>query len=298
MNTSHPSVLLVVLACGAAFSATAPMPAPGPAGLNAAMTQLFGDFTAFSARAEVRLKDKARKDTLSMGMDFAVLDGKMRADIDLAQIKSKDMSPETVASLKQLGMDKMVTIVRPDRKSTLVVYPALRAYAEAPMSKQDSEDLARTYKVEKTKLGTERVDGHPCDQYRVTVTSEKGDRHEALVWYAADVKGFPIQMQLNQPGQAPRPRLRSARGILQTHERREPDAGGNDEDDGRNGEVKPQARREANGSGCAAQSQPLTSVKLSQARLSKLPVSSADRLNASAAFLLVSMRRLLVMAVG
>ena len=199
MNTSHPSVLLVVLACGAAFSATAPMPAPGPAGLNAAMTQLFGDFTAFSARAEVRLKDKARKDTLSMGMDFAVLDGKMRADIDLAQIKSKDMSPETVASLKQLGMDKMVTIVRPDRKSTLVVYPALRAYAEAPMSKQDSEDLARTYKVEKTKLGTERVDGHPCDQYRVTVTSEKGDRHEALVWYAADVKGFPIQMQLNQP---------------------------------------------------------------------------------------------------
>ncbi len=195
-----PVALCIVLAGTLTLpTAFAQMPGPGQTGLNAAMTKLFGEFTAFSARTAVTMKDKAQNETLKMPMDFSLRDGKIRADVDLGQLKSRDLTPEMATQLKQIGMDKMLTIVRPDKKTTLVVYPALKAYADVPMSKQEADDLDQTYKVVKTKIGPETVDGHACVKYRVTVTNEKGDKNEALVWCATDLKEFPVQMQLIQP---------------------------------------------------------------------------------------------------
>ena len=128
----------------------------------------------------------------------AMLDGKVRAEIDLSQIKSKEMPPEAAASLKQMGMDKMVSVVLPEKKSTLVIYPSLRSYAEVPMSKDDASTIDTKYKIETTKLGTETLDGHACVKNKVIVTGEKGDKHEAIVWNATDMKDFPLQMQMNQ----------------------------------------------------------------------------------------------------
>ena len=181
-----------------AMPARAQITSPGQTGLNAAMTKLFGDVTAFSARTEVRMLDKQDKESMRMTMNFALLDGKMRAEIDLAQIKTADMPPEAAASLKQMGMDKMVSIVRPDRKSTLVVYPSLSAFAEVPMSPEDAADLEKKYKVTRTKAGRETIDGHPCDKSKVMVIGDKNEKHEAIVWTATDMKDFPIQMQMNQ----------------------------------------------------------------------------------------------------
>ncbi len=181
-----------------ALPARAQITSPGQTGLNAAMTKLFGDVTAFSARTEVRMLDKQGKESMRMTMNFALLDGKMRAEIDLAQIKTADMPPEAAASLKQMGMDKMVSVVRPDRKSTLVIYPSLSAFAEVPMSPEDAADLEKKYKVTRTKTGRETIDGHPCDKSKVMVIGDKNEKHEAIVWTATDMKDFPIQMQMNQ----------------------------------------------------------------------------------------------------
>jgi hypothetical protein len=198
MNTMKLTFLLTVSLVLAGGPARAQLPAAGATGLNAAMTKLFGDVTAFSSQADVRLKENGGKDSLSLTMNFALLDGKMRAEIDMTQIKSAEVTAEAAASFKQMGMDKLVTIVRPDRKSTLLVYPTLRAYTEAPMSPQDAAELDGKYTVTKDKVGRETVDGHPCEKHKVTVTSEKGEKHEALVWYATDLKNFPVQMQMNQ----------------------------------------------------------------------------------------------------
>lgn len=177
----------------------AQMPNPGQAaGLNAAMTKLFGDVTAFSSKATVRMLDKNQKETMVMPLNFALLDGKIRAEIDLTQIKSKDIQPEAMNMFKQMGMDKMTTIIRPDRKSTMVVYPSMQAYAEVPMSKEDAENSSKEYKVTSTKIGTETIDGHPCEKHKVVVSGDKGEKHEATVWKASDLKNFPVQMQIPQ----------------------------------------------------------------------------------------------------
>lgn len=68
------SALAAILASGVAGIAYAQMPAGGPPGWNAAMTQLFGDIKAFSAKAEMRALDKSGQPAIQVPMNFALLD--------------------------------------------------------------------------------------------------------------------------------------------------------------------------------------------------------------------------------
>jgi negative regulator of sigma E activity len=109
------------------------------------------------------------------------------------------MPPEAAASFKQMGLDKMISIVRPDKKLTLVIYPSLRSYSEVPMSKEDAADLDRKYTVQSKKLGNENIAGHACEKIKMTVTADNGQKHEATVWNAIDLSSFPVQIQMDQP---------------------------------------------------------------------------------------------------
>jgi hypothetical protein len=189
------SFLIFVAFLPVCDNALAQMPG-GAAGLNASMIKLFGDITAFSARADVRLMDAKQTETMRLPMDFSMLDGKVRAEVNLSEVKSSQMPAATLAQLKQMGMDRMITIVRPDLKTSLLLYPILKAYASNPMSALEAQELADSYTVSKTSLGRETIDGRKCEKCKVTVTNRKGEAREALAWYASDPKGFPIQIQM------------------------------------------------------------------------------------------------------
>ena len=67
------------------------MSAPGsPGGVDAAMAQLFGDVKAFSAMCNMRMLEKDDSEKMSAMMDFELLDGKMRVEVDLTKMKAKD----------------------------------------------------------------------------------------------------------------------------------------------------------------------------------------------------------------
>ena len=192
------AVLLAGVLAGPA-PVMAQMMNPGQAaGLNAAMLKLFGELTAFSSKATLRTLDKTQKQTMFMPINFALLDGKVRMDIDLNLLKSAEMQAEALTMLKQMGMDKMTTIIRPDKKSTLLISPILQGYAEMPLSKQEADAANKKYQSTSTKLGAETIDGHPCEKNRVVVTPEDGKKQEAIVWNAKDLKNFPIQIQTDQ----------------------------------------------------------------------------------------------------
>lgn len=182
------------------FSASvqAQLPGGGQAGLNASLLKLLGDVAGFKAKAEVRVEEKGQNSPMTMTVDFFYLEGKARLDLDMNTIKSKQLPPETLAGFKAAGMDKVTTIVRPDRKSALIVYPATQGYVEMPMSKDEAADMERKYKIEKTRVGNETIDGHPCEKCKVVVSADTGQKHEAIVWYATDLKSFPLKVQLDQ----------------------------------------------------------------------------------------------------
>ena len=179
-------------------SAFAQLPQANVPGLDAALTKLFGNNNAFTATATARLVDEKETETMSMPMGYAMLDGKIRSEVDMTQVKSKQMPAEANAILKQMGMDKMVSIVRPDKQAQFIIYPTARAYTEMPISKGTNASGDPDFKMETTKLGTETVDGHPCVKNKVTFSSKDAEKQEAIVWNATDLKDFPVKMQMEQ----------------------------------------------------------------------------------------------------
>src|ERR1051325_1781879 len=117
-------LILMAVAFGGGVGLRAQMPGTSQAGLNAAMLQLFNG-ASFSAKAEVRMLDNRKKETMSMIMDFAHLDGSLRLELDTSKIKRAEGTADTMAQYKMLNMDKMVTVVRPARRDALLIYPLL-----------------------------------------------------------------------------------------------------------------------------------------------------------------------------
>ena len=194
---------LVTLAAGSlvcwAALAQAPMGMPSPpSGVNARMAKFFGDIKAFSAKAETRVLDKSSKETIAMTTAFAMLDGKTRTELDLTQVKGAQMPPGSGDMMKQIGMDKMVALTVPNKKSAFLIYPTMKAYAEMPLAEEETVSSEEEYKIEKTPIGKETIDGHDCAKNKVTLTNKKGEKFEATVWNAADLKDFPIQMQMTE----------------------------------------------------------------------------------------------------
>ena len=175
------------------------MPGGGQPGVNGAMLKLFGDISGFTSTVEVRLTDKGTKELTTMTMGFAMLERKVRLDLDMSRIKSKQITKESLTSLKTAGLDKLSTVVRPDRKVAMIIYPAITGYVEMPMSRDEASDMERNYTVSRTKLGKETIDGHPCEKYKVTLTSNNGASQEAIVSYATDLREFPVKIEMNQP---------------------------------------------------------------------------------------------------
>lgn len=166
-----------------------------PPGWTAALPRLFGETKAFSAQADMRALDKAGKETVTMNMGFAMLDRQIRMSIDISQIKSSQLEPGAAAAMKQIGMDRTVAVMSPRKKRMLVMYPLLQSYLELDLPDQMALS-EKDIKIEKTKLGSETLDGHPCVKYKVVITDSAGQKNEGIVWNATDMKEFPVQMQM------------------------------------------------------------------------------------------------------
>jgi len=198
-RTTFSTALAALLIAGA--TAHAQLPAGGaPGGMNAAFIKLFGSVTTFTANVEVQVVDSSQNQTRRMPLNFAALDGKIRVELDVAQIKSQDLSAAQVEQLKEAGMNKIVSIIRPDKKASYVIYPGLQNYAIMPMPKEEAAGLDKNLKLEKTALGRETIDGHACVKNRVLVKDGENVILEATTWNATELKDFPVQIETKEQG--------------------------------------------------------------------------------------------------
>jgi hypothetical protein len=191
-------ILAALAAC--TLPTLAQMGAPSTPGLNAALTKLFGSTTAFSARCEVSVLDKNQKEKMGMPMDYALLDGKLRVEVDMTAIKGAGVNADQAAMMKQMGMNRIISLVLPDKKTLNLIYPAMQAYVTMPLSKDDAAVLEKEPKIEKAALGKETVDGHPCEKNKITITDANGKKSEVVVWNASDLKDFPVKVQAQEKG--------------------------------------------------------------------------------------------------
>jgi hypothetical protein len=198
---NHLSILASTIIClGLLPAYSQPGPrggAPGGPHLGGATGKLFGDNQAFSAGLEMQVTDKSGQ-PMTMPGKISFDTGKTRFEVNLADMKGGQMPPNAAEQMKSMGMDQVVSISRPDKKTAYVVYPGLQSYAEVQPSKADSAPPNSDYKVEITEIGKETVDGHPCVKNKVVVTDKEGTKHESTVWNATDLKKFPVKIQTTE----------------------------------------------------------------------------------------------------
>ncbi|HEX3718043.1 MAG TPA: DUF4412 domain-containing protein [Verrucomicrobiae bacterium] len=189
---NHISLIAsVIVGLSAATSHAQPQGPPKP-DFGGAMSKLFGDNPDFTATMEFHFTGPSGDEKIMSGK-MAHIENKSRFEMNLADMQSGTMPPQALARMKQMGMDSMITINRPDKKLSYIIYPNMKAYTETPL--QDSGANPADYKAETTKLGSETIDGHDCVKNNVTVTGPDGVPHKSTVWNASDLKNFPIQIQ-------------------------------------------------------------------------------------------------------
>ena len=176
---------------GSIVVARAQFDSPGSPGVSASLIRLFGTNTAFTAQVEYQLLNRSNKEIVSLPMSFARLDNRIRVEVDLARMKNQ-VQPDALAQVKPLGMDQIVTILRPDQRVTCQVFPKLKAFVKLPMPPAEIDSFLKPAKMERTPLGQEKMQGYTCTKYRVVAYDEQGKRHEATVWNAPDLRDFPV----------------------------------------------------------------------------------------------------------
>jgi hypothetical protein len=186
-----------VMACSAAWAQPGRMAGPG---MSANMAKFFGGNKAFSASVETTVQSPQSPGPMTMEMKMFMLDGKTRMEMDMTKMKGGGMPPGAAAQMKQMGMDKTVSIVRPDEKMTFSVFPGTQSYFGMPMSDKQVADAMNESKIEKVSIGKETLGGHPCEKNKLIVTGEDGEKHEVTVWNATDMKDFPIQIEMTDHG--------------------------------------------------------------------------------------------------
>jgi len=192
------AVSLVVLAGSAAVIQA---PSTGaPTSINAAFVKLFGTAGAFTAKVDTQVLDPFQSETVRLLMDFATFEGKVRIEINVAQMQSKELPPSKITQLKEAGMDRIISLFRPDKKLTYIVYPGIQSYMSLPLAKEDTDAFEKGLKLEKTSLGNETFDGHACVKNKVVVKDAKGPVLQAVTWNAADLKDFPLQIEIKEKG--------------------------------------------------------------------------------------------------
>ncbi len=159
------------------------------------LSALFGKDKAFSATANISIKDSAGNVAQAMGMKLAVLDGNMRTEMDMTKAAGSQMPPSALEHIKQMGMDHTVHIILPGQHMTYMMYPGMKAYAAMPIPADTGASQEAPPKIERTEIGPETIDGHPCIKSKVTVTPANGQPTVSYVWEAKDLGGYPIQTQ-------------------------------------------------------------------------------------------------------
>ncbi|MDO8446376.1 MAG: DUF799 family lipoprotein [Deltaproteobacteria bacterium] len=141
------------------------------------------DFSALVVSTSV---NRGTNEIYTSDIPLAKAGEKIRMDIDLSRMaKGGEMPP---------AISKMSTIHRGDRKISYTLYPNKQKY----LTHKETEEgyIGEAPKIEKTKVGSEVIDRHPCDKYKVKITYKNGEVQEGYIWNARDLDGMTIKSEI------------------------------------------------------------------------------------------------------
>ncbi len=142
------------------------------------------DFAAILIAETVQ---KGSRETVRFEMALAKAGERLRMEMDLSKMsKSGENMPP--------ALSKMTTIHRGDKKVSYTLYDNSKRFVTHQQT-GDQGGRGEVPKVTKTKVGSEVIDGHPTDKYRVTFTYKNGRTEEGFFWNARDLDEMTIRTE-------------------------------------------------------------------------------------------------------
>jgi hypothetical protein len=140
------------------------------------------DFSALMVSTTV---NKSKNDTMVMDASIAKAGERFRSDMDMSKMAKgqQGMPPE---------LSRMVVISRGDKQTGYTLYPNKKRYIINPMTEKEKGDEP---KIEKTKVGSETIDGHPTDKFKVRIIQKDDKVSEGFMWNARDLDGMTIKTE-------------------------------------------------------------------------------------------------------
>ncbi len=99
----------------------------------------------------------------------------------------------------------VVTIIRPDLNKTYLLYPSKKVYVEKDLRPEADYGVwmspeSPNLKVQRVKIGAERVEGHVAGIYKITSTDLRtNETRTSTYWEAQDLGGAPLKIELQLP---------------------------------------------------------------------------------------------------
>lgn len=144
----------------------------------------------FSAVMSSTTLDKNTREAAKFDVPVARAGKKLRLDMDMSKTMEARGGEDREAAA---AFSRMTMLERGDIDVSYTLYPNVKKYMSHKES--EAERQAKEPKVEKTRVGSEVIDGHPSDKFRVRITEESGRVHEGHVWNAKDLDGLTIKSE-------------------------------------------------------------------------------------------------------
>lgn len=140
----------------------------------------------FSAVMVSTTMNKSSREIIDFSVPLAKAGERLRMDMDMSKMTkgSEGMPP---------SLSKIITLYLGDKKIGYTVYPNEKKYiVHREAEDRESSSFEKPH-VEKTKVGSETIDGHPTDKYKVKITYKNGNVDEGYIWNARDLDEMTIK---------------------------------------------------------------------------------------------------------
>jgi len=143
------------------------------------------DFSAVMVSTSL---NKSSRETSNFQIPVAKAGENLRMDMDLSKMAKggEGMPP---------ALSKMITVHRGDKKVSYTLYPNSLKY----MTHKETADGGEPYekpRVEKTRVGSEVIDRHQTDKYKVKITYKDGRVEDGFIWNARDLDEMTIKSEV------------------------------------------------------------------------------------------------------
>lgn len=161
-------------------------------GFNAMVTKLLRDVPVFTAAVEATMTNKSDRSRVTMPMKLAKREDRLRMDLDLSAVKGAGMSLQSLNSLRSVGMAKIVNLMRKGTNTMEILFWTPNSIPGWCCRRANSWTGRRA--LPRSPPDGDLVNGYSCTKQVVTVTSPGAKPSEVLTWEAADLKGFPVRI--------------------------------------------------------------------------------------------------------